>query len=167
VGSQISGHAVCIVIALTNAVGGGITAATGHDMTLSLLVGAAIYAAAVVARYLCSHSCGLPSLKTAILSLMLGLSVSACVGQTLAYGHRQLATDWYQALSDAERRHIRGKVRIWMDKQSASLHTSLVEAAQLMGYEFAEDYVIISFCSPLNRELMAITDAARRSRASQ
>src|SRR6476660_6271098 len=38
VGSQISCHAVCIVIALTNAVGGGITAATGHDMTLSLLV---------------------------------------------------------------------------------------------------------------------------------
>jgi hypothetical protein len=167
VGSQISGHAVCIVIALANAVGGSITAATGHDMTLSLLVGTAIYAAAVVARYLCSRSCHLPSFKTVILSLALGLSVSACVGQTLAYGHRQVATDWYQALSDAERRHIRGKVRIWMDKQSVSLHTSLVEAAQLTGYEFAEDYVIVSFCTPLNRELMAITDAARRGRASQ
>src|SRR5689334_338077 len=72
VGSQISGHAVCIVITLTNAVPGGITAATGHDMILSLLVGTAIYAAAVVARYLCSHSCHLPSFKTAVLSVGLG-----------------------------------------------------------------------------------------------
>ena len=167
VGSQISGHAVCILVAFANAVGGGITTAIGHEMTLSLLVGTAIYAASVVARHLRRRSCHLPSFKTTVLSLALGLVVSAGVGQTLAYSHRQAVTDWYQPMSDAERRHTRSMVRIWMDKQSASLRTSLVEAAQLMGYEFAEDYVIVSFCTPSNSELMAITEAARKGRLSQ
>ena len=104
----------------------------------------------------------LPSFKMAALGLALGVAVSAGIDRARAYSHRQELTDWYQELSDADRRQIRGKVRHWMEKQSVTQRTLLVEAAQLTGYEFAEDYVVLNYCTPSDKELTAIWADARR-----
>ena len=98
----------------------------------------------------------------AALGLALGVAVSAGIDRAGAYSHRQELTDWYQELSDADRRQIRGKVRHWMEKQSVTQRTLLVEAAQLTGYEFAEDYVVLNYCTPSDKELTAIWADARR-----
>ena len=162
VGSQLSGHAVCILTALSNAVAGGVSTARGHDIWSALLVGTTIYAVSVVVRLLWSRDSLLPSFKMAALGLALGVAVSAGIDRAGAYSHRQELTDWYQELSDADRRQIRGKVRHWMEKQSVTQRILLVEAAQLTGYEFAEDYVVLNYCTPSDKELTAIWADARR-----
>jgi hypothetical protein len=161
-GSQLSGHAVCIVTALSSAVAGGVSTARGHDIWSALLVGTTIYAASVVVRFLSSRDRRLPSFKMAALGLAFGIAVSAGIDTARVYSHHQEITNWYQGLSDADRRQVRGKVRHWMETQSASQRTSLVETAQLMGYEFTEDYVVINFCTPSNKELTAIWEDVRR-----
>jgi hypothetical protein len=163
VGSQLSGHAACILAALANAVAGGVSTARGHDMSMwsALLVGTTIYAMSVGVRFLWSRGSLLPSLKTATLSLALGIVVSAGVDKTRAYNHRQELTAWYQALPEDERQQVREAVRHWMEKRSAGQRTSLEEAAQVMGYEFAEDYVVLNYCTPSNKGLVAIWENAR------
>ena len=96
----------------------------------------------------------------AALGLALGVAVSAGIDRARVHSHHQELTDWYQELSEADRLQVRGKVRQWMEKLSVTQRTSLVEAAQLMGYEFAEDYVVLNFCSPSNKELTAIWEDA-------
>ena len=162
VGSQLSGHAVCILTALSSAVAGGVSTARGHDIWSALLVGTTIYAASVVVRFLLSRDRRLPSLKMVTLGLAFGIAVSAGIDRARAYSHHQEVTNWYQGLSDADRRQVRGKVRHWMETQSVSQRTSLEETAQLMGYDFAEDYVVINFCAPSNKELTAIWEDVRR-----
>ena len=98
----------------------------------------------------------------ATLGLAFGIAVSAGIDRARAYSHHQEVTNWYQGLSDADRRQVRGKVRHWMETQSVSQRTSLEETAQLMGYDFAEDYVVINFCTPSNKELTAIWEDVRR-----
>jgi hypothetical protein len=156
VGSQLSGHAVCILTALSSAVAGGVSTARGHDIWSALLVGTTIYAASVAVRFLLSRDRLLPSVKMATLGLAFGIAVSAGIDRARAYSHHQEVTNWYQGLSDADRRQVRGEVRHWMEKQSVSQRTSLEETAQLMGYDFAEDYVVINFCTPSNNDLTAI-----------
>ena len=98
----------------------------------------------------------------AALGLALGVAVSSGIDMARVYSHRQELTDWYQELSEADHLQIRGKVRQWMEKQSVTQRTSLIEAAQLTGYEFAEDYVVLNYCTPSNKELTAIWADARR-----
>ena len=89
----------------------------------------------------------------ATLGLAFGIAVSAGIDRARAYSHHQEVTNWYQGLSDADRRQVRGKVRHWMETQSVSQRRSLEETAQILGYDFAEDYVVINFCTPSNKEL--------------
>jgi hypothetical protein len=98
----------------------------------------------------------------AALGLSLGVAISAGIDRVHVYNHHQVLANSYQNLSDAGRLRVRAKVRQWIEKQSVSQRTSLEETAQLMGYEFAEDYVVLNFCSPSNKELTAIWEDAVR-----
>jgi hypothetical protein len=161
VGSQLSGHAVCIVTALSSAAAGGVSTARGHDIWSGLFVGTTIYAASVAVRIFFTRDRHLPGIKAAALALVLGLIVSTTIDGGRVYSHHLELTNWYQQLSDADRRQVRGKVRRWMERQSVSQRASLEETAQVLGYDFAEDYVVINFCTPSNKELAAIWDDTR------
>src|SRR4029079_3227956 len=104
----LSGHAVCILMALSNAVAGGVSTARGHDIWSALLVGTTIYAVSVVVRLLWSRDNLLPSFKMAALGLGLGVAVSSGIDMARVHSHRQQLTDWYQELSEADRLQVRG-----------------------------------------------------------
>jgi hypothetical protein len=162
VGSQVSGHALCILTALSNVIAGGVSAARGHDLWSALLLGTTIYVVSIGVRFLWNRDRPRPSFKMAALGLALGIAVSAGIDRAAAYSHHLQLTDRFQELSETDRRQVRGKVRHWMEKQNVTQRTSLVKTAQLMGYEFAEDYVILNFCSSSNKELNSIWEDASR-----
>jgi hypothetical protein len=162
VGSQLSGHAACLLTGICNAVAGGISTANGHDLWSAFLVGTTIYALSVLVRFLWSGDRLLPSLKMAAFGLAFGVAVSAGFGAVRSFSHHQEMASWFQSLSDADRQQVRGKVRQWMERQSPAQRRQLTEAAQLMGYEYPEDFVVLSYCSTSNRELVAIWAEVQR-----
>jgi hypothetical protein len=166
-GSQLSAHALCILTALSNAVIGGLSISIGHDLWSTISLGAAIYALSIIIRFLWSRDRHLPSFKMTVLGLVLGIAVSAGIDTARTYNHRQELADWYFNLSNADRQQVRRQVHHWMEKQSISQRQSLAETAQLMGYKFAEDYVVLNYCSPSNKELAAIWDKAGRLNGGQ
>ncbi|MFT3733171.1 MAG: hypothetical protein QM780_17425 [Hyphomicrobium sp.] len=162
IGSQLSAHALCIATAFSNVVVGGLAIATGHNPWTSFLIGTTIYSASLGIRALFNpHAC-LPSLKTILLGLALGVAATAGLDRAGLYDHRQELANWYSELSDADRKEVRLKVRRWMDEQSVAQQAALTETAQVMGYAFAEDYVILNYCSPSNKELAAIWKGSGR-----
>ena len=166
-GSQLSAHAVCLVTAFSNVVVGGVSFAIGHDIRSTLLLGTMMYLASIGARWLWSRGGELPNFKMAVVGLALGVVVAAGINSARSNNHRLELTDWYSGLSRAERQNVREEVRQWMDKQSTVQREQLLVLAQLMGYETPEDYIVFNFCSPSNKELMAIWEGAGLSIADQ
>jgi len=153
VGSQLSAHALCILAALSNAAIGGVSIGITHDFLSALLLGTAIYAVSISLRILWRRDGPMPSMKMSLLGLALGVAVAGGLDKAATDRHRQDVTSWYSRLSDADRQRIRGKVRQWIGRQGVIQRASLEETAQLMGYDFAEDYIILNYCSPSNKDL--------------
>ena len=163
VGSQLSGHAACLLTGICSAVAGGVSTASGHDLWSAIVIGTTIYGISVLVRFLLSRDRLLPSFKMAAVSLAFGIAVSAGFARVRSFSHHQQLASWYQSLADADRQHLRGQVRQWMDKQSTPQRLALLEAARAMGYKFPEDFVVLNYCSTSNRELIAIWEDAGMS----
>lgn len=166
-GSQLSAHAVCLVTAFSNLVAGGVSFAVGHDFWSTLLLGTMMYLASIGARWLWNGEGRSPNFKIATLGLMLGVVVAAGISSGPSSNHRLELTDWYSGLSGAEQQNVRRDVRQWMDKQSNIQREQILALSQLMGYETPEDYIVFNYCSPSNKELMAIWEGAGLSVAGQ
>jgi hypothetical protein len=103
----------------------------------------------------------------AVLGLALGVVVAAGINGARFNNHRLELADWYSGLSHVERQNVREEVHHWMEKQSTVQREQLLVLAQVMGYETPEDYIVFNFCSPSNKELMAIWEGAGLSIAGQ
>jgi hypothetical protein len=160
VGSQLSGHAACIFTGVCNAALGGVATLGGHGLWPAILAGTTVYAVTVLVRFLWSGDRSLPSFKMAALGLMFGVTLSAGIDSVrFSSHHRELAT-WYQNLSYADRQQIRAQVRVWIQKQSSPQRETLAKAAEVMGYKFPEDFVVLNSCSTSNKELAAVLEDA-------
>ena len=166
-GSQLSAHAVCLITAFSNVVVGGVSFAVGHDFWSTLLLGTLMYLASIGARWLWNRDGQLPNFKMAVFGLALGVVVAAGISSARSNNHRLELTNWYSGLSGAQRQNVRKNVRQWMDKQSTIQREQILALSQLMGYETPEDYIVFNYCSPSNKELMAIWEGAGLSVAGQ
>lgn len=154
--SQLSVHALCVVGALLNLVIGGVSFAIGHDFWSTLLLGTTMYLASLAVRWLWSKDAHLPSLAMGALGLAIGLVVAFGIDAARSRNHRVELGAWYANLSITKRQTVRVKVHKWLESQSAPQREALSMAAELMGYENAEDYVVLNYCSSANKELIAI-----------
>ena len=154
--SQLSAHAVCVVAAFLNLVIGGVSFAIGHDFWSTLLLGTTIYLTSVALRWLWSGDAHLPSFAMGALGLGIGVLIASGIDAAQTQSHRRELGAWYANLSTAERQNVREKVHNWLERQGRLQREALSSAAELIGYERAEDYVVLNYCSPANKELTAI-----------
>lgn len=162
-GSQLLGHASCILVGIGNAVGGASTFHQ-HGHWSAILIGSGTYGLFVLVRFLCGRDRKLPSLKFAILGLTFGIVVAAGIDNIQSFIHRQEMNSWLQALSDGERQEVRQNARRWLAKQSFTQRSNLWETASLMGYKSLEEFIVLNYCSKSYSRLHAMTrDASRIS----
>jgi hypothetical protein len=161
-GSQISGHAVCIISVLSNAFAGGVSTSCGYGIGSAVVVGTTFYIITILARSLFDRECSLPNVRLVAFGFALSIAVSVGIDWARAYSHQPPSNDWYNRLSSTDRKQIRNRVRQWMEKRSADRRNALAEAAQLNGYENTEDYIVLNLCGASSEQLSAILEDVRR-----